>query len=230
MQTVRTRMGKQRPSSSTLRQMQNPLLGQRAEAEVMPEVGEIKRACEVGHKGYHLYIWAVCPDCGRERWVALCKGKPRVVLCASCAAKRLFTGKWMKGRIREQNPNWKGGHLTNKDGYIDIKLYPDDFFYPMANKRGYVREHRLVVARALSRCLLPWEIVHHKGVKYPQGSKENRGDNRYPENLELLPRQKYHLVDLVARSLIIKLQKQVTSLKAENILLKNRLSAYCPHE
>jgi len=194
----------------------------------MPTIGEIKKASEVGHKGYHLYVWAVCPDCNKTRWVALCKGKPRVILCRSCSAKHLSFGKWMKGRIKEQNPTWKGGRLTNKNGYIDIKLYPDDFFYPMANQRGYVREHRLVVAKALNRCLLPWEIVHHKGTKYPLGTIENKADNRYPENLELLPVKKYHIVDTVTQSLIAKLQKRLTILEAENIALKNRLSRLSP--
>lgn len=60
---------------------------------------------------------------------------------------------------------------------------PDDFFYSMAGSDGYVPEHRLVVAKSLGRCLQPWEIVHHKGVKYT--GIENKQDNRYPENLEL---------------------------------------------
>lgn len=80
---------------------------------------------------------------------------------------------------------WRGGR-TIDHGYILVLLQPDDFFYPMTNHDGYVREHRLVVAKALNRCLLPWEVVHHKGRKYPLGSIENKQDNRYPENLELL--------------------------------------------
>ena len=79
---------------------------------------------------------------------------------------------------------WKGGRTTDH-GYILVLLQPDDFFYTMTKHDGYVREHRLVMAKHLKRCLLPWEVVHHKGIKYALGSAENKQDNRI-ENLELL--------------------------------------------
>ena len=83
----------------------------------------------------------------------------------------------------EKSANWKGGRTESK-GYISIKLQPDNFFYPMANSNGYIREHRLVIATQIGRLLHPWEIVHHRGTKYPVGSMQNRGDNRLA-NLEL---------------------------------------------
>ena len=88
-------------------------------------------------------------------------------------------------KMKDANPLWKGGYTTRR-GYKLIKLYPDDFFYPMAPVNGYVLEHRLVVAKALGRCLQPWEIVHHKHDQYPAGSIEDKQDNRYPENLQLI--------------------------------------------
>jgi len=48
-----------------------------------------------------------------------------------------------------------------KGAYIMVKLDPTDFFYPMANSNGQVREHRLVMAKHLKRRLHPSEIVHH---------------------------------------------------------------------
>ena len=77
---------------------------------------------------------------------------------------------------------WKGSKRTT-NGYIEVLLEPEDAMYQMANKRGYVPEHRLVMARHLGRCLSLTEVVHHRnGI---------RDDNRL-ENLELFPSIKEH--------------------------------------
>ena len=76
----------------------------------------------------------------------------------------------------EENPNWKGAEPIQSGGYIQITLEQDNLYYPMTSKQGRVLEHRLIMAKALGRCLQAWEIVHHKnGIK---------DDNRL-ENLEL---------------------------------------------
>jgi polyhydroxyalkanoate synthesis regulator phasin len=68
------------------------------------------------------------------------------------------------------------------------------------------------MARHLGRCLLPWEIVHHKGTKYPQDSIENKSDNRI-ENLQLWPNQKQHLPDINTRRYIRRLEKRIEELE-----------------
>ncbi len=154
-----------------------------------------------------------CPHCGKERWafVQLTRQKAFTGLCRDCW-KSIYL---VKG---EKNVNWRGGRKVIKTGYVKVRLLPTDFFYPMVAQDGYVLEHRLVVARALGRCLHRWEIVHHKHIKYPAGSAEDKQDNRYPENLQLtmdLPHKASH--QMLQR--IADLEKRVAILEAENIRL-----------
>ena len=58
-----------------------------------------------------------------------------------------------------------------------IHLERDSPYYLMAKIDGTVKEHRLIMAQSLGRCLHRWEIVHHKN--------HIRDDNRV-ENLEIL--------------------------------------------
>lgn len=143
----------------------------------MPEIGETRGAKEIGYKGTNRFIWYACEDCGKERWQELRKKKPRKHLCLKCSGKK---------RRGMNNSLWKGGRKRSIQGYIEVWLPYGDFFEPMATARHYVLEHRLVVAKALGRCLHSWEIVHHKHDKYPAGSIEDKQDNRYPENLQLV--------------------------------------------
>lgn len=168
----------------------------------MPEIGEIKR------KNYEKYIWQACIDCGKKRWVKLVKNQPIDEWCFLCGSKRC--GQTRQG---EKSRNWKGGRHHNGRGYILIKLQPDDFFYPMCVKsRGDVLEHRLVVAKALGRCLHRWEIVHHK-----EGCAKD--DNRYPETLQLVTDDRHKQITILENRISF-LEKRVTLLEAENILLK----------
>lgn len=63
------------------------------------------------------------------------------------------------------SPKWTGKTL-NTNGYVLVRILQDDPMFSMADKRGWVAEHRLVVARDLNRCLLPFpqETVHHKDL------------------------------------------------------------------
>ena len=194
----------------------------------MPELGEIRKGRELGYKNKTSnLIWHACENCGKGRWVKIIKGKPVNKRCHSCATS---DPEWRKkiGEINKGNKSarWKGGRIKDTYGYIRIRVYPDDFFYPMATA-GYVLEHRLVVAKALNRCLLSWEVVHHKGIKYPLGSLENRQDNRYPENLMLIRGNGRHntRIDREFKKMLKKqneLIEEIRLLKLENKQLRNR--------
>lgn len=157
----------------------------------MPEIGELRLSRDIGYKGHARYIWAACEACGKERWTKFEKGRVKCRFCHNCTLKdethRKKVSEALKGGKRpdfrgEGAWNWKGGRFLDGDGYVYIQLQPDDFFYPMAQKNGYVREHRLVMAKKLGRCLQPWEIVHHKGIRYV--GIRNKSDN-LDDNLEL---------------------------------------------
>lgn len=58
-----------------------------------------------------------------------------------------------------------GQHVT-KEGYMLVRVYPDDKYYSMTMKSGYVKRSRLVMAKFMGRPLNREEQVHHKnGVK-----------------------------------------------------------------
>jgi len=146
----------------------------------MANIGEVRKGTEIGRKYPAKFIWVACPNCGKERWVSLRRGKAVSQRCHQCA---------MVAYINEKSPGkypsaWKGGRIKDANGYIRVRVYPGDFFYRMVTKNGYVMEHRLVMAKRLGRCLQTWEIVHHKnGIK---------DDNRI-ENLELTANTSEHI-------------------------------------
>jgi len=72
-----------------------------------------------------------------------------------------------------------GNKKYTSKGYILI-LLP---FHPFSSKRGYVREHRLMMEKYLGRYLKREEVVHHEN--------DIRDDNRI-ENLRLFSNQGKH--------------------------------------
>ncbi|GAH39991.1 unnamed protein product [marine sediment metagenome] len=176
----------------------------------MPEdkvgLGEIRYGRDINKRpATSKFIWLACEDCGKERWVRLIQGKPKNLKCLPCA--QFKKNRDFPAPRGSKSPAWKGGRRRHK-GYVYIKLAPDDFFYPMANISGYVFEHRLIVAQHLGRCLLPWEVVHHKN--------SIKDDNRYPENLELIADRRYHLIDANTKAYIKRLEKRIVKLEAEH--------------
>lgn len=134
----------------------------------MPIIDEVKKGTDIGKNSNSKYIWAACIDCGKERWVQIRKEQyPRCSLCAM----KICHPKGDKSKL------WLGRKYKSRNGYIVMPLSPSNFFYLMTTHRSAVLEHRLVMAKHLNRCLLAWEIVHHRnGIK---------DDNRL-ENLELI--------------------------------------------
>jgi hypothetical protein len=70
--------------------------------------------------------------------------------------KRGFGSSPLRG---SRNPAWRGGSY-NHGGYRRVRVHPDDPYFSMA-QRGYVLEHRIVMARVIKRPLDPTETVHH---------------------------------------------------------------------
>lgn len=177
----------------------------------MLQLGEIRYGREIGKAAsFNKFIWVACEICGKGKWDRLSQRRPK---CADCAR-----GENSRNYYREhkgnKSPQWKGGKYFNGDGYVLIYLQSDDFFRPMAMKAGYVLEHRLVVAKALGRCLHSWEIIHHKGTKYPKGSREDKADNRYPENLQLTTDDRHKQISILEAK-IERLQRENKGLRLE---------------
>lgn len=84
------------------------------------------------------------------------------------------------GRVRERNPNWRGGRVVEPHGYVLLRR-PD---HPNADCRGYVYEHIAVMTDHLGRALAPGEEVHH--------DNEVKDDNRI-ENLILCATKADHI-------------------------------------
>lgn len=103
------------------------------------------------------------------------------------------------------HPNWKGGKSSSW-GYIVIRINKDNPYFDMCTptpngKSGYVREHRLVMAKEMGRPLIPTELVHHiNGV---------RSDNRV-ENLCVTERGEHE-----HRTFIKILQKRIRQLEEQ---------------
>jgi hypothetical protein len=116
------------------------------------------------------YISLECPVCKKVRTVRK-DTRRKTDICIHCILPH--TGKEM-----EKNPCWKGGRVVHK-GYMYIKLPKSSEFYLMAGVKGYIAEHRLVMAQFIGRCLNKKEEVHH--------INSNKLDNRI-ENLAITNR------------------------------------------
>ena len=154
-------------------------------------------------------------------------GRRRMVVpikCAHCKKIRLCSYDNVSKRIRMKtfsgacascapasgsaSGHWKGGRSRNKNGYIGIWIPANHRFAGMRHGRGYVPEHRLLMAQKLGRGLESWEHVHHRNGK--------KDDNRI-ENLELLPHHEHGQVE----SMVRRIQLLESALREKGIAIPN---------
>ena len=173
------------------------------ESEIIPQIGEVKSGTKLGYSHRKPMVWLQCSACGRCRWVQLRSTKEPTFtgLCADCSRKS--TKQYRRGGYKNTQ-----GRIRLKAGYYKVRVYPDDFFAFMADKAGYVLEHRLVMAKSLGRCLHRWEIVHHKNG--------DKGDNRQ-ENLQLVTDDRHRQITI--------LEERIKYL--EGLLIKASVSFNC---
>lgn len=160
----------------------------------MPKINELKLGHEIGKKSpFQRFIFAACEKCVNSRWALYVKktNRPRNLICASCGKGK------RKGLFRK-------GH-TDKDGYQLISLPWEHPYISMANSRGWILEHRLVMAQHLGRNLLPSELVHHlNGV---------RDDNRV-QNLTLMNRGAHTHLEVPYKKRVRELEQQIEVLES----------------
>ena len=181
-----------------------------------------KMGREIGmSQGSTRFAFLPCADCGKERWVRwiVKQNRPMSLYCKSCRYKHrklpviivtpLSHHKRSVAKLGERNPNykkygslnnaWRGGRRKS-DGYVRVWIHPDDFFYSMVDGNGAVAEHRLVMAKNLNRCLLPWEVVHHiNGIR----------DDNSPCNLLGMPDRSHRRILQAKAKRIQELEAQV---------------------
>ena len=180
-----------------------------------PKQGERALGSQIGRKGAGYFIWTLCPDCGKGRWVQQ-RQHCLNTRCLSCANKKRLQG--------DTNPRWNNGVRYDASHGFYIRIKPEHPFYQMSMSAGgqrYIAKHRLVVAMSIGRPLEKWEVVHHVNG--------DNTDNRL-ENLELLGSQTEHLpYNLLQtevyslRGKVASLEQRTTLLEAENALLVKQL-------
>ena len=119
------------------------------------KIGDTINGRHIGKRPRDRYIWLACKECGREKWIRIRYDMPLPEKCGACRHK--ITGR--------RTVTW--------NGYSVVHVSKLHHFHCMADKSGYIREHRLVMAEYLGRPLESWEIVHHKNGNKKDNSLSN---------------------------------------------------------
>lgn len=117
-----------------------------------------------------------------------------------------------KARQGENSSTWKGGRKINKKGHVLVLRKG----HPMADKSGYVLEHRLVMAEYLGRILSSKEIVHHiNGIKT---------DNRI-ENLKIMTNAEHTILHHKGKKRSEKTRERISNSKKKEGKINEQNSA-----
>jgi len=174
-----------------------------------PVLGDVATTKSLGYSGRGIMLYLACPSCGVARWV---RRSTIDTICVHCVPK--LYGK--------ENPKWSGGKKT-KRGYTFTKIGKNDPMFVMADRNGWVLEHRLIVARRIGRPLVRGEVVHHiNGVK-PDNSDSN---------LQLLSERTHssHLVMTKLQQRVCLLENRLTIMEAENTRLEAMVAKLIPSQ
>ena len=151
-------------------------------------VGDIVNGRAIGRRDRDKFMWHSCEKCTTERWVKVVRGEARSPLCLPCS--------------HELSRKYGPKQTWNRYNLVYIPL--DSPYRNMTEAHSSrIREHRLVMAEHLGRCLESWEIVHH--------INGDRTDNRLG-NLELVSVQEHQTITI--------LQNKVRQLEIENAKLR----------
>lgn len=105
-----------------------------------------------------------CPVCGKVFSVPQCHAHKRTHCSNECAEP----ARHLNPAVGSQNPNWKGGVVNHKDGY----LYEQSKDHPYGlNNSSYVLQHRLVIEKMLLR-----DAPDHHFLTIADGRKVFRRD------------------------------------------------------
>ena len=118
--------------------------------------------------------------CGKEfityeSKIKLGRGKYCSKVCSLIQTnkKLIETGEQTRFKKGDIPHNKKGFcfHKSRKHGKIYLLRYVPD--HPNATKKGYVREHRLLIEKQIGRLLFRNEVVHHKDGNTLNNSLDN---------------------------------------------------------